>query len=225
MEKIKEDIYQMAEIGKMSCSIFHDILNPISGLLLYLETINEKELEKILEPAKESSQKIREFIKIIQKNISENTKEELINVNSVAFDVIKIMKNKALVNKTSITLVEKEKLIIWSKEIKIYQVLINLISNAIDACSKKPNKGQVTVLINKNSIIIKDNGVGISSIDLPKIFKENFSKKKNGLGIGLYFVKNITEKDLGGNIKVKSDSREGTEFILEFPGPMGYCPP
>ena len=64
-------------------------------------------------------------------------------------------------------------------------------------------------------IIIKDNGPGISPEDLPNIFKPFYTKKKEGLGLGLYITKQLIEKNQG-TIKIESSPGQGASFILEF---------
>ena len=65
---------------------------------------------------------------------------------------------------------------------------------------------------------IKDNGPGIAEKDQKKIFElfERLNKNKNdnnGMGIGLPIVKRLVEK-LGGEVKVKSELRQGTSFVF-----------
>jgi signal transduction histidine kinase len=68
---------------------------------------------------------------------------------------------------------------------------------------------------------IKDTGIGISSEDMPRIFREFYRSKgakkmdPNGRGLGLAFVKKIVES-LGGVITVNSEEGKGTEFVILF---------
>lgn len=65
-------------------------------------------------------------------------------------------------------------------------------------------------------IQISDNGMGISSADLSKIFKERFTTKKSGLGLGLLSVAQIVE-DHDGDIEVYSDEGTYTLFVIKLP--------
>lgn len=108
--------------------------------------------------------------------------------------------------------------IIFGDKNRIRQIFINIIDNAIKYCEK----GQ-SVTINtevteeKATIIVKDNGCGISKKDLShiteKFFKSNPTKK--GSGIGLSIVKEIMEKH-DGLISFKSSPGIGTTVVLEF---------
>jgi signal transduction histidine kinase len=64
-------------------------------------------------------------------------------------------------------------------------------------------------------ISVKDNGTGIEPEALEKIFIPFFSTKKTGSGIGLSLSRQIMRQH-EGNIAVKSEMGEGTEFVLRF---------
>ena len=101
----------------------------------------------------------------------------------------------------------------------IEQVIINLIKNAIQAFEEQPQKQiDLTAYSNEKGrsiISIKDNGSGIDSEALEKIFIPFYSTKKTGSGIGLSLSKQIMRQH-EGNITVKSELGKGTEFLLRF---------
>ena len=71
---------------------------------------------------------------------------------------------------------------------------------------------------NSDSIdfIYKDDGDGISSDIINKVFDYRFSTTEGG-GLGLYHIKTIMETDFSGTVEVKSEKGNGVEFILHFP--------
>ena len=103
------------------------------------------------------------------------------------------------------------------------QVIINLLSNALKYTSEN---GEVTVVCERKdgivSIAVADNGVGISSEDLPFIFERLYradvsrSKNTGGFGIGLTIAKYEIEA-LGGNITVSSVHGKGSVFTVTVP--------
>ncbi len=101
----------------------------------------------------------------------------------------------------------------------IEQVLINLIKNAIQAFDEQPEKkielAAYTSEKGRPIISIRDNGAGIDSDALEKIFIPFFSTKKTGSGIGLSLSRQIMRVH-EGRISVKSTLGEGTEFLLRF---------
>ncbi len=110
-------------------------------------------------------------------------------------------------------------LFILADKTMIEQVLINLLKNAIQAFDEQTDKRiELSAFSNEKGravISVKDNGAGIDSEALEKIFIPFFSTKKTGSGIGLSLSKQIMRQH-EGNITVKSTLGEGTEFLLRF---------
>lgn len=115
---------------------------------------------------------------------------------------------------------------LYGDEVRIRQVLINLLTNAI----KFTNEGGVLFRIKARResyglnliFTIKDSGIGIKKENLSKLF-QSFSQvdtKRNreieGTGLGLAISKQLVKK-MGGTIQVYSDYGEGTEFIVVIP--------
>lgn len=102
---------------------------------------------------------------------------------------------------------------------QIEQVLINLLKNAREACSRKADKNiqvKVRTLPTGNiELTITDNGEGILPDVLDKIFVPFFTTKTTGSGIGLSLCKQIMTLH-NGNISVKSESGRGSCFTLTF---------
>lgn len=106
---------------------------------------------------------------------------------------------------------------------KLLQILVNLIRNSIESLVESGNVNKFLSLktgINaegKVEIQIQDNGVGISSENLEKVFHFGFTTKKKGHGFGLHACA-ICAKEMGGTLKATSDGPEmGAVFTLEFP--------
>ena len=216
------ELYHYAEVGKISCSYFHDVLNPITGLLLYLETLEISGSSSCTNPAREAAENIREFIKIIQRSFEKGEIEKPCFVNEIIKNTIKIIRHKAIRNNVALIFVEKNKVSFETKESKIYQIFINLISNAIDAFDNVSDgrKKAVTIILEEVDDFIvanvKDNGMGMKQNILQNIFQTFFTTKSYGNGLGLKMVKKIVEEELRGKISVKSKYGEGTDFSLVF---------
>lgn len=101
----------------------------------------------------------------------------------------------------------------------IEQVLINLLVNSIEAVKDQPDPKIVLsaeISIHKKVIIkVSDNGPGMSSEVLDKIFIPFFTTKKSGSGIGLSLCKQIMMLH-HGNIHAQSIEGQGTSFALQF---------
>jgi signal transduction histidine kinase len=117
---------------------------------------------------------------------------------------------------------EEFKLIVASDEAKLKRVLINILSNS----EKFTTEGEIVLTVTKEIVydkryfkfMIEDTGIGMDSNVLQKLFTPFFSNNntevnKNGCGLGLIIVKEITEK-LGIGIKIFSDVGKGTTSIF-----------
>jgi signal transduction histidine kinase len=105
----------------------------------------------------------------------------------------------------------------------LYQVLTNLIRNAVDA--SQGQKSGVRIWLDSIGdslyLAVQDAGQGIAPEHLPRIFDRGFTTKPpgKGSGIGLAVVKEITEAMFGGTIRVESRVGAGTKFTLILPIP------
>ena len=122
---------------------------------------------------------------------------------------------------------EEEELIMDFDEIKLQQIIYNLLSNALKFT---PKMGKIVLHIRQVvqegqdylQLKVKDTGQGISAQQLPHIFEQFFqaedSKQRNygGTGVGLSLTKELVEL-MGGSIQVKSQINKGTEFTILLP--------
>ncbi|MFO7660616.1 MAG: ATP-binding protein [Candidatus Cloacimonadaceae bacterium] len=95
-----------------------------------------------------------------------------------------------------------------------YQVLTNIVQNAIDA-SEPDSPIEISLTTNKAFVVltVKDNGSGIEQDDMNRIFEPYFSRKNRGTGLGLALVKRLVEANQSV-IRAKSKLGEGSEFSL-----------
>ena len=116
----------------------------------------------------------------------------------------------------------KNNLIIMADPDKLYQVISNLLDNAI----KYTKKGRVSLKIidkaNKVQISVSDTGMGISKEDIEKVgtrfyrSQEAINIDNHGTGLGLYISKTIIEKHFG-EFNIKSELGKGTTIEVTFP--------
>lgn len=101
----------------------------------------------------------------------------------------------------------------------IEQVLINLLKNAVEACSDSFSPEVRVEAFRREGMIvitITDNGSGIVPEALDKVFVPFFTTKPGGSGIGLSVCRQIMNRH-GGNITVASEVEKGTVFTIQFP--------
>ena len=103
----------------------------------------------------------------------------------------------------------------------VKQVMLHILRNAIQSINKE-NSGKIEIYLkeDENNVIvqIKDNGSGISSFDLPKIFDPFFSTRDvgQGMGLGLSISHNIIDS-MSGKIIIDSEQVKGTNVKILLP--------
>lgn len=93
----------------------------------------------------------------------------------------------------------------------------NLLKNAREAVA---GKGHIELATGRRDnavfLAVKDDGVGIEAGELDSIFNPFYSKKAEGMGLGLAYVRKVAEEH-GARITVQSKKGKGTTFVLELP--------
>lgn len=227
-EKINQ-LYRLAEFGRLSSGIFHDLINPLTAVSLNLEQIKTETDSKIISAKSYLSQallatnKMERLITSIKKQISRENVIEVFSLNQEINQTIQILSYKSRKADVNIKFREDNEITMRGDALKFGQIIANLLANAIDACENAPQKEILIDLTNYEDRIelkVKDSGIGISSEILAKIFEPFFSTKKigcRGLGLGLASSKNIVENDFAGDIDVISEVNVGTTFTIKIP--------
>lgn len=116
-------------------------------------------------------------------------------------------------------------LAVWANAVRLEQVLVNLIRNAIDATAEAPNRESAAVHVsvepieNWVRITVRDFGPGIPADVLPRLFEPFFTTKDDGLGLGLGLAISLAIiEDFGGRLEGRNadDGAGGAEFVIEL---------
>lgn len=101
----------------------------------------------------------------------------------------------------------------------LVQVLVNLVSNAFDACSDTPRVVMgVEVVGDRVAFSVADRGCGMTADVLGRLGEPFFTMKNGrGMGLGLFLARSFAER-VGGSLTVESRAGDGSTFVLEVPG-------
>jgi PAS domain S-box-containing protein len=234
---------KMESLGLLAGGVAHDLNNVLSGIATYPELIlmelpEDSKLRKPIETMQQAGQRaaaIVEDLLTMARGVAV-TKEPL-KVNSIIKEYLSSPEYDKLVRFHPTvavkTYLDESLFTVWGSRIHIRKVIMNMVSNASEAIE---GSGNVTVrtsnryvdkLIEDHDHVIEgeyvvltvaDDGSGIPSHDLERIFEPFYTKKvmgRSGTGLGLALVWNVMN-DHEGFIDVKSDET-GTTFELYFP--------
>ena len=207
--------------------ISHDIKNPLTGLLLTIDlldnagTENPESLTSLLQIATNAVKKIQNSINDLANARKEEHKykanDELLNFENILEDVHFTLLDNIKQSGTAITTELNVSEITFSRR-KLRSIIYNLLNNAIKFKSpdRKPEI-HISTILDYNYVIlsIKDNGIGIDDAKQKNIFSKYYRAQNEieGSGIGLYLVKEIVE-NAGGKISLESVKGKGSEFKI-----------
>ena len=217
-------------ITSKSNHLAHEIRNQLSICDLY-STIAQKQLAKVKLNNQEVEASVANALDCIQKSIKmtgnslldlkslNNNNLQAINLSAVIKTSVEMAKvyasNKNI--KISLELCCDGEAKILADENKLSAVLINLIKNAIESIGEK---GEIEIKTEADEdnikILISNNGVAISKELQEKIFKEGFTTKATGSGLGLYICKKSLEEQFA-LLKLKKSDAISTEFEITIP--------
>ncbi|MGF6176177.1 two-component system C4-dicarboxylate transport sensor histidine kinase DctB [Ensifer sp. 4252] len=119
---------------------------------------------------------------------------------------------------------EDAAVMVMAEPVRLEQVAVNLIGNALDAVKGRQMR-QVHATIERAGVdarlVVGDTGNGIAADDVAAVFDPFFTTKPvgSGLGLGLSISYNIV-KDFGGEISILETSAHGTQFLVSLKGPQ-----
>jgi len=195
----------------------HELNTPITALML---SVNSPKLEspKNLERIKLSAKRVSEIHKDLTYLMLDNPREVIVEelcLNKILKEELSYLSLLAEKNKISIELHEKDEIYFKIDKESFRRLVHNLVNNAI-----KYNKvnGSIIINIEKNTLTIKDTGIGIPKKDQSSIYERFYraSNQVGGFGLGLNIVHKVCEV-YGIDISFESKVEVGTTFILTFP--------
>ncbi|MGV8153641.1 MAG: ATP-binding protein [Alkaliphilus sp.] len=216
-------------------NVSHELKTPLTTIKSYTETL--------LDGAVEEGEMTRKFLSTINSETDRMTRlvrdllqlsnldskqikwdKKTMNVDDVIRRVIYKLEMSIQKKQLKVTYIPLEKgIMVYADEDRIEQVLLNIISNAVNYTASGGTINIETRRIRATlQIRISDNGIGIPSEDMPRIFERFYRVHKartrdmGGTGLGLAIAKEIVEAH-GGSISVLSNVKEGTEVTILLP--------
>lgn len=237
MDREKQQALQASESkGRFLASMSHEIRTPIHAVLgmntMILRESKEPRIREYAQDIQNAGQTLLALINdILDISKLESGKLEILpaeyDFSSLIYDVMNMMEMKARDKGLTLNLsLDRETPSrLWGDDVRIRQILVNLISNAI----KYTESGSVTLAVHadilgdtaKLTFRVEDTGIGIRQEDLEKLFheferiEEQRNRKIEGTGLGMNITTQLLER-MGSRLQVESVYGEGSVFSFEL---------
>lgn len=217
--------------SEMARQIAHEIKNPLTPMRLsiqHLIRLKQRGVEGWEDKFEEVASSILEQIDILS-----NTASEFSSFAKFYYEESTVLDLAELINDQRVFFDTRDNIRIsydychrgcdvYVRKGQIIRVLVNLVSNAIQAL--EDGGGYIRITLREDSgyyfVAIEDNGPGVKEEDIGKLFKPNFTTKSSGTGLGLAICRNIVEQS-GGKISYRRSDLGGACFSFSLPVYIG----
>lgn len=245
IEKQLIQLQKMEALGTLAGGIAHDFNNILMAIMGHAEIAlirsregkpEERNIELMLKACNRAKELINQILTFSRQT---DIDKKPVQINKIITEVLKLLRSSLPALIEIKQRIESDSIVI-ANPTQIYQVIMNLCTNASHAISGKNGIIEVRLSdINLDSttdplpygispglyqrLEVIDNGIGIDKDQIMEIFNPYFTTKMEtgGTGLGLSLVQNIV-KDSGGVITVESKAGEGTAFSIYFPVFKGH---
>ncbi len=217
---------RLATVGQLSAGVAHELNEPLAAILGFAQLIKDsqglpnqtdRDADKIINAALHAREVIQKLM-IFTRQMP--ARKALLNLSQLVKESLYFLESRC--EKEGIVMIRRlddDLPQIFADPSQIYQVLVNLVVNAIQAM---PNGGRLTISTSKDAgfvcLVVEDTGVGISPDVQKHLFVPFFTTKDvgQGTGLGLAVVHGIV-MDHGGTVHVKSQLSQGSSFEVRLP--------
>jgi two-component system C4-dicarboxylate transport sensor histidine kinase DctB len=226
-EQTLQQSSKLAVLGEMSASVSHELNQPLAAMKTYLAGARLLLQRKRPEEALSSFQRIDDLIErmgAITRQLKSYARKggdavEPIDVKASVSSALSMMEPQLKRRDIRIvTSVPREPLMVMADKVRLEQVLINLIRNALDATREVKGPEVRIIATGGESVIVavRDNGHGIT--DFERLFEPFYTTKApgDGVGLGLAISSGIVN-DFGGRLVARNGREGGAVFEIILP--------
>jgi C4-dicarboxylate-specific signal transduction histidine kinase len=236
LESTRAELARMSRVtalGELTTSIAHEVAQPLGGMIasagaglrwLSAEPPNIAEARAALDNIAADGKRAREIIARIRASARRQApRREKLDINQQLLEVLahmdRDMRDHDVVLRTQFAGALPE---VTGDRIQLQQVLVNLISNAIEAMSGiRDRRRELTIVTAHDDeksvrIGVRDSGIGMDANGAERVFEAFYSTKAEGIGIGLSISRSIVEGH-GGRLWARPNEPHGAVFEFSLP--------
>ncbi len=232
----REELLHVTRVGKLAefvSSLAHEISQPLTAILSYAQAAQrmlkdrEPQVQEILGYIINDDQRASEVIRRLR-YLLKKTKPafESLDINAVINDTVTLIMPQVTAKDKVVRLeLDKGLPLFMGDRIQLQQVLLNLISNSLEAMETSKDSHELMVKTSRHDndmimVEVKDSGCGIPEENMKKLFTHFFTNKQDGLGMGLSISRSIVEAH-GGHLDAKNNLDHGANFYFTIPVNIG----
>lgn len=218
---------KLAALGEMSAAVSHELNQPLAAMKTYLAGARLLLQRKRADEALSSFGRIDDLIDrmgAITKQLKSYARKgkdafEEVDVRDAVSTALSMMEPQLKTRKVAITrTLPSDPALIFGDRLRLEQVIINLLRNALDATKgvDDPSVEVTLTVTDAVRLIVRDNGAGIE--DLDALFEPFYTTKQpgDGVGLGLAISSGIVT-DLGGRLTARNGAKGGAVFEMTLP--------
>lgn len=229
IEEQREELLHVTRVGKLAefvSSLAHEISQPLTAILSYAQAAQrifagrEPQLQEILQQIINDDHRAAEVIRRLRTLLKKNKPAfELLNISDLINDTVALIITHITVRNKIIKFELDSNLpSIQGDRIQLQQVLLNLISNSLEAMEAGSDSQEMLIKSSRKDVDtimveVKDSGCGIPDANMKKLFTHFFTTKPDGLGMGLSISRSIIEAH-GGRLEARNNHDRGATFYF-----------
>ena len=227
-------VSRMNRLGALTASIAHEINQPLAAIvsnanaaMRWLENTTPDHLDEARALVKQIANEGHRAAEVVEgvRSLFKNDDQSrvLLDINQLVREVLALVQGELLKHRISVDIELNENLPqIMADRVQLQQVVMNLVSNAIDAMESVTDRRKIlrvkSAIGDGDAVLvtIEDSGTGIDPEKVDRLFDTFFTTKLHGTGMGLSICRSIIEAH-NGHLWASAGAQYGSTFSFELP--------
>jgi PAS domain S-box-containing protein len=226
-------VSRLTALGEFAASIAHEVRQPLTAVLINAKAclrwiagskVDLSQVHAAIADIIDAGQRAEDVISRNRELFRDQTVQKVpIDLNLIVSETVLLVRQRLQVNRVALTTVLADDLpLVSADRVELQQVLLNLISNSIDAMGTVEAGSRQLVISTSAApdemlkVSVSDNGVGLDGVDMRRMFTISYTTKPRGTGVGLSVSRAIVEAH-GGQLWAEPNDGAGATFLFTIP--------